>query len=93
MPVIKFINGLALTTKNLSAFSNVEVNCILLGSDKPIKTFNAKHLHCTCNARGTLNSRSTRAAHPNLIFKISAVEHVACFALSTMFILSLFSRL
>ena len=80
-------------SKETCAFSNVEVNCIPLGSDKPIKTFNAKHLRCTCNARGTLNSRSTGTADPDLIFKVYAVEHVVCFALSTMFILSLFSRL
>lgn len=45
-------------SKEVCAFSNVEVNCIPLGSDKPIKTFNAKHLRCTCDARGTLNSCS-----------------------------------
>lgn len=45
-------------SKEACAFSNVEVNCIPLGSDKPIKTFNAKHLRCTCDARGTLNSCS-----------------------------------
>lgn len=45
-------------SKEACAFSNVEVNCIPLGSDKPIKTFSAKHLRCTCDARGTLNSCS-----------------------------------
>lgn len=48
-------------SKEACAFSNVEVNCIMLGSDKPIKTFNAKHLRCTCDARGTLNSCSWSA--------------------------------
>ena len=47
-------------------------------------------MQSTCDARGTLNSCSTRAADPDLIFRISAVEHVACFALSTKFILRCF---
>ena len=45
-------------SKEACAFSNVEVNYIPFGSDKPLKTFNAKHLRCTCDARGTLNSCS-----------------------------------
>ena len=82
--------------KEACAFSNVEVNCIPLGSgSQSLREWDQSRpsMQSTCAVRAMHVARSTRAADPHLIFKISAVEHVVCFALSTMFILSLFCRL